>query len=328
MLRYILGADQVVDIRFAVSPLNELGLSLRLLRDPSLYPLQLPWLRRTGPLRERLDLDVLRALCTPDMWTADFLNPAPRSPVTAFGTELAEVAQMPGHRFRRDLEAMYTDRGQALPPALDGDGAQVRDRVVHALDRYWDTCFAPWWPRMRQLLDADIVYRGHVLARRGLGALFNDLSDWVGLEGGAICVRRTSGADVDRPLGGDAVTMVPSGFTATATVPTDVWQEPLVLYPVRGLGTLWEASRPAASGRLGQLIGRARADVLVLLDHPMSSTDVARRLGVSTSAVNQQMRLLAECGLLNAARAGRSVLYLRSELGDRLVRRDADALSR
>jgi len=56
-----------------------------------------------------------------------------------------------------------------------------------------------------------------------------------------------------------------------------------------------------------------------VLESPASSTELAVRLGVTTSAVNQHLRTLRAGGLLTSARHGRSVLYLRSELGDRLV---------
>ena len=43
------------------------------------------------------------------------------------------------------------------------------------------------------------------------------------------------------------------------------------------------------------------------------------RLGVTASAVNQHLRVLRDAGLLVSTRYGRSVLYLRSELGTALL---------
>ena len=56
MLRYVLTEDDVGSVRFGISPLCELGLSLRAIRDPARFPLQLGWLRRTEEARTRLDL--------------------------------------------------------------------------------------------------------------------------------------------------------------------------------------------------------------------------------------------------------------------------------
>jgi predicted ArsR family transcriptional regulator len=58
---------------------------------------------------------------------------------------------------------------------------------------------------------------------------------------------------------------------------------------------------------------------MAMLDQPASSTELAARLGVTTTAVNQHLRALLAAGLLTAARHGRHVLYLRTELGDGLV---------
>ena len=60
--------------------------------------------------------------------------------------------------------------------------------------------------------------------------------------------------------------------------------------------------------------------LLVLLEAPASSTELAVRLGVTPAAVNQHLRALRAAGLLTSARHGRSVLYLRSEIADQLVR--------
>jgi DNA-binding transcriptional ArsR family regulator len=91
------------------------------------------------------------------------------------------------------------------------------------------------------------------------------------------------------------------------------------MYGARGIGALWEAEAPEVEGALVGLIGRARARLLTLLGEPASSTELAVRLGVTPTAVNQHLRAMRAAGLLSTARHGRSVLYLRSDLGDRLV---------
>jgi DNA-binding transcriptional ArsR family regulator len=73
---------------------------------------------------------------------------------------------------------------------------------------------------------------------------------------------------------------------------------------------------PAA---LKELLGSARAGQLMALETPASPTEPAGRLGVTASAVNQHLRAPRDGGLLTRARHGRSVLCLRSELGDALV---------
>src|SRR5689334_24968115 len=81
MIEYELAGNDLGEVRFAISPLNELTLSLRTLRDPGRFPLQLPWLRATARLRADLDLELLGALTNESLWTPDFLNPRPYTPL-------------------------------------------------------------------------------------------------------------------------------------------------------------------------------------------------------------------------------------------------------
>lgn len=92
-----------------------------------------------------------------------------------------------------------------------------------------------------------------------------------------------------------------------------------MFYPARGLGTLGTTDRPQAPQALRDLIGETRSGLLTLREAPASSTELAVRLGVTPTAVNQHLLAMRAGGLLTSARHGRSVLYLRSDLGDRLI---------
>lgn len=45
MISFVLGVEDLADTRFALSPLGETVFSLRVLRDPGLSALHLPWRR-------------------------------------------------------------------------------------------------------------------------------------------------------------------------------------------------------------------------------------------------------------------------------------------
>jgi len=173
---------------------------------------------------------------------------------------------------------------------------------------------------MRAVLEADIVFRGRTIARDGLAAMFADLSPRIRLEGDVVRCEMTSKVGFRRTTAGEGLTLAPSLFTRNATTPISADEPPLILYGARGAGTLWESDRPVAPHALAALIGEPRARLLAVLDSPASSTELAIRLGVTTSAVNQHLRAMRDAGLLSSARHGRSVLYLRSGLGDELVR--------
>ncbi|GID62338.1 transcriptional regulator [Actinoplanes cyaneus] len=314
VVRYQLAGRDLGEVRFAISPLNELVLSLHAWQDPGRYPLHLPWIRELQRLRGRLAADLLVELVNGDLWTPDFLTPRPWSPLTRLEDELAAIRRTPQEVVDRDLRLVTG--GSRLPAVLRG--SDVLDRILDALAGYWEICFAPHWPRMRALLEGDVTYRGREIAQRGLAAMFAGLAGRVRLTGDTVEVHVRSDVHWTRPVTG-GLTLVPSMWTSSASAPILPDEPPMIIYRARGLGTLWEAQPLPAPGALAGLLGAHRAGLLVRLATPASSTELAVRLGVTTTAVNQHLRALRAAGLLVSARHGRSVLYRRSDLADRLV---------
>jgi DNA-binding transcriptional ArsR family regulator len=317
MIEYRLAGADLGEVRFAISPLNELSLSLRTFRDPGRYPLHLRWLQLTADRRRELDTELILALTNRDLWLPDFLTPRPHSPLTSVEEELALLAETPASVVREDVAEVYPDG--VLPPALQGRTSRVLARIVRALTDYWTSCFEPWWPRMRALLEADVIHRGRTVARSGLTAMFADLSPRIRLVGDTVQVQMNTDTHFSRSTAGEGLTLVPTLFTHNASAPISPDEPPLVMYGARGVGTLWETERSASTHALDGLIGAVRARLLVMLDAPGSSTELARRLDVTPTAVNQHLRAMRAAGLLTSARHGRSVLYLRSQLGDDLL---------
>ncbi|MGY1857094.1 DUF5937 family protein [Modestobacter sp. SYSU DS0290] len=320
MIRYELAGMDLADVRFAISPLNELVLSLRAWRDPGRHPLHLPWLRRVTEARSELDAPLLLALTDARLWTPDFLTPRPGSPLTRIEDELTALRGTPEERVIPDVMAVHAVTDPAdLPEVLRGPAPQVLDRIVDALARYWDRCFADDWPRMRALLEADVMHRGREMARHGLAHMFAGLAEGVSFADGVVRVRMHTGVTYARSTQGDGLTLTPTMFTRSASAPISPAEPPLLMYGVRGLGTLWERDRSPAAGALAGVIGRVRAELLQQLGTPASSTELAARAGVTPAAVNQHLRALRAAGLLLSARYGRAVLYRRSPLGDDLL---------
>ena len=321
MVRYELVGMDLADVRFAVSPLNELVLSLRAWRDPGRFPLHLRWLHMLEEVRGGLDEPMLFALTNSRLWTPDFLNPRPHSPVTRFDDEVARLAGTDPVVVRRDLHAVHG--AAALPEPLRGSARRVLARIVDALAGYWRSCFEPHWPRMRALLEGDVVFRGRQIAQHGLATMFSGLSSSVRLVGNVVEVHLRSKLDYTAPTTG-GLTLVPSLWTVNASTPISADEPPMILYSARGVATLWEPQALSAPDALVGLFGVTRAGLLMHLRTPASSTELAARLGVTATAVNQHLRALHAGGLLVSARHGRSVLYRRSDLGD-MVTAEVDA---
>jgi DNA-binding transcriptional ArsR family regulator len=71
---------------------------------------------------------------------------------------------------------------------------------------------------------------------------------------------------------------------------------------------------------LAAVIGQTRASLLAHLDLPMMTTQLAAHLGISAPSVNAHLQALRAAGIVSARRDGRSVLYTRTALADRLLR--------
>ena len=159
---------------------------------------------------------------------------------------------------------------------------------------------------------------GREMAHGGLAAMFAGLARQVSLVGEVVEVQLRSNVTYTRATTG-GLTLVPTLWTANASTPISPEEPPMILYAARGIGTLWEPQPLPSPGALAALLGAHRAGLLVQLATPASSTELAARLGVTTTAVNQHLRALRAGGLLVSARHGRSVLYRRSEVADRLL---------
>jgi DNA-binding transcriptional ArsR family regulator len=96
------------------------------------------------------------------------------------------------------------------------------------------------------------------------------------------------------------------------------WQ-PTLVYPARGVGLLWEPTPDEPTEALAGLVGRRRAELLEALAAPASTTDLAARLEISPGGVSQHLSALRAAGLVAGQRQGRSVLYARTELAERLI---------
>ncbi|SFQ96325.1 Helix-turn-helix domain-containing protein [Lentzea waywayandensis] len=306
MIEFVLGESDLVDVRFAVSPLSELTLSLRVLKDPAKYPLHVPWARR---IRD-VDTEVLLALSTGRGWTPDFLSPRPLTPFTRIEDEFAALRETPTRTLRRDLRAVFGE----VPAVL-----RDRGRMLDALENYWHAALARQWDRLRAVLEADIGHRGREMAQHGLAAMFAGISDRITFTSPVVQVRIVGAEPRRVEAGGQGLTLIPSVFARRTAVPVDPGAPPLLIYAARGAGTVWETGLVRGPRALAGVLGQVRADLLAELAQPCSSTDIARRTGVTVSAVNQHLRALRDAGLLASQRHGRSVVYARTELGDALV---------
>ncbi|SEC67067.1 Helix-turn-helix domain-containing protein [Amycolatopsis tolypomycina] len=319
MLDLAFSTEDLAHTRFAFSPAWEIVASVRVLNSPGQHALHLPWIKRATAALDGagLDIGLLRDL-VPLRHLPGFLAGTPSTPLPDLADELADLRDVPARLVRRELDAMAGPRSPALA-RLHRDPEAGLERLATLMERYWQLVLAPDWPRIRALLEADVLYRSRLLAQGGAAELFNDLTPLVRWQGGTLTVaHRHLHAAV--PLDGRGLVLVPSAFVWPRVFSkTDARWQPVLRYPPRGIATLWETGTATAPGALAAVVGRGRAMLLAELAAPASTAELARRSGLSAGAVSQHLGVLKAAGLVSGHRAGRHVLYARTALAESLV---------
>ncbi|MFI8461173.1 DUF5937 family protein [Kitasatospora sp. NPDC085464] len=325
-LTLALAAADLGALRWAISPSWELLASVRTLTRPAGHAIHLPWVsqhRRDTLLTDPASAAARDLTAGPKRHLPGFLAPTPLSPLTGLDEELDEVRRTPAAVVRRDLAAVF---GAELPDSLQPLRRAPRRgtaAVVAGLHGYWQRALAPAWPRIRALLESDIHYRARTLTERGPAAMFADIHPDLSYDQAGATLRianRTSGPPGSRrSLDGRGLVLVPSAFAwPRLYVKTAEPWVPVIRYPVRGIGTLWEPGPDTAD--LAPALGATRALLLGLLETPASTLELAHRTGLAAGGVSAQLHRLAAAGLVAPHRTGRVVLYARTSRGEALYR--------
>ena len=317
-VRFVFSVEDLARTRFAVSPVWELVHALLALRDPSAAALHVPWLRSLSGRLDGLALDRVIALLPLQGYSPDFLTPPPSGPVGDLADDLAALRRTPVRQIRHDIALFLTQspRTPVTDAWLEHPRREVH-RLADSLEGFWERALAPVWPRVRAFLDADIAHRARRLAGAGPAALFAGLHPDVAWREGRLDVvvaRHTA----EITLHGDGLLLMPSAFSVRpAVIDQPPWQNTLV-YPARGVATLWDEGGRAPEG-LARLLGATRAAVLADVGAPRSTTEVAARLAISPAGASHHLTALRGAGLVAARRDGRAVLYVRTPLGEQLA---------
>jgi DNA-binding transcriptional ArsR family regulator len=315
--------EALMRVRFAISPMLEMIRSVTALRDPAGRALHLPWAEQSRPLIDDLDLSVLLALQTSETYNPDFVNPPPAGPLVEFEDELEVMVSTPPEQIRAEVAGAYL--GEPLPEVLGpfiSDPSRAIRELAELMRTYWQRSLEPHWPRIRSLLENDVLYRARQIADGGTQRLFCDLDPGVSWKDGVLRIACGEDESNQHTLDLDerGLLLLPSAFVwPKVTIVTAAPWQPTLIYPARGIGMLWDPERTAPPDALERLVGRGRASLLMALDSPRSTTELAGALGLTPGGVSQHLAILRDAGLVSARRVQRVVLYLRSADGDALV---------
>ncbi|MFJ8042658.1 DUF5937 family protein [Kitasatospora sp. NPDC096147] len=319
------GVLDAVNVRFAVSPLWETVGGLRALADPGRYVVHLPWIREALTLpQEQLPgapLAALRLLARTAGRPSHFLTPPATCPLSEIEEELAVVLATPPELVREAVRGVRPRQGRPDPflHRLAEEPERVLPELAEAVLGWWRVAVAPSWPRIRALLEADIAHRTRRLAEDGIQQVFGDLHPTLRWRDAQLLSPDWPAAGPD--LDGCGITLVPSAFAHQCHLLTGHRAvAPAVVYPARGVGTLWQR-RGAAGPALARLLGRSRAELLAGTSSPATTTQLAARTGLTPGAVSQHLAVLRDSGLVTSHRHRREVHYTVSDLGTALLTR-------
>jgi DNA-binding transcriptional ArsR family regulator len=259
----------------------------------------------------------------PPGWGTDFLARVPSDTSTTIWELLDQVRSTPAEQVRREVAEVMRRQPPADPRVrrlLASD--HLAGYVADVLAAAWRALLEPEWRTLRAVLERDVVYRAGQLASRGWAAALADLHPDLSWRQGRIELHRWA-CDEDAELGGQGLLFIPSVFVWPKLAMTlDPPWPPALFYPARGVAALWQepgAPAGADAAALDRLIGSSRAAILLALEEPASTSQLAATLGQSVGGTGDHLAVLRAAGLVTRARSGRSVLYRRTPVGDALA---------
>ncbi|PZG16706.1 ArsR/SmtB family transcription factor, partial [Nonomuraea aridisoli] len=282
------------------------------------HPLLRPWADQVRRRLRDVDWRLLSDLVpVPTISIAGFTCTPPSTSLPDLELELATMRGA-ADRVRADLDEIPRPRTKRVQ-ALYDDPDEGLERLAEEVRAYWRAAMAPYWPKIRSLLEGEILHRARLLAESGLQRMLADLDDAVTWEDGTLSIRHRY-ASGERSLRGQGLLLVPCVFASPRvfSITTPPYQ-PTVRYPPRGIATLWERRETEPPQALAAVLGRTRARLLAELDQPASTRALAQRTGLSEPGANQHLTALRRAGLCTAHRTGRYVLYARTATAEALL---------
>jgi DNA-binding transcriptional ArsR family regulator len=319
VIELLFAPGDLARIRFGRSPMLELVSSVRIADYADRTRMHRPWVQSVrGPV-SALRLELLHPLLAGQRYVPEFLTPAPDRMDTRFADELARIRGTSETAVRAQLDLL--DGGAPLPAsllALYDNPQRHLGRLADEVQAYWQVAIEPIWSRLAALLNAEVSYRADQLTSGGIVRLLGNLHPELEYAEDALRILWPTWRSQNR-LDGAGLLLVPCVFAWPSLLVDTSPQSPTVTYSPRGVGQVWDgAARPSAPS-LADLLGRSRAALLARLDLPLSTTQVARDVGLSVASVSEHLSVLRRSRLVTSRRSGRQVLYQRTALGTDLL---------
>lgn len=187
MIALELSTADLLRCRFAISPVGEVFQAAHAMANPSARAAHTGWRREQRSTLHRLardhDLRPLFAVLPASGYIPDFLTPLPTGPLGEIDAELDRIRATPEARVQAEISRCLEQLGPVAREVAELLRAPAAGaRLADLLGALWDALIAPFWPRLRDCLERDILHRSRALADGGLAALFENMSHLVSVE--------------------------------------------------------------------------------------------------------------------------------------------------
>ncbi|MGW2178067.1 ArsR/SmtB family transcription factor [Streptomyces sp. NPDC001732] len=314
MLRIHFTAGDLARTRVAdrPDPLWESVLSLHQLQERQSDPAMLHWQKhviRNGraPLRLLLPLVPARG------YFPDFLTPVESA--EGFETGLDALLSTPRPQLHAQLARLTKDKppdpwirsvAEGRPPVLHRLGEALRTYRHHALGGMWQ--------RIRARIEADRAWRLRTQFLRGTDAMLRTFDP--GLRWRPPVLEADYPVETDMCLDGRGLLLIPSYFCHRAPVAlADPALPPTLVHPARAVVPAAASSPDPAGPHLARLLGHTRAAVLESLEGECTTSELARRVGISLSSASEHAAVLRNAGLVSSDRLRNSVRHSLTPVG-------------
>ncbi|MFG3285217.1 ArsR/SmtB family transcription factor [Streptomyces sp. NPDC048111] len=319
MLRIHFTGEDLARLRMAPGPdtLWETILSFHRLRDRRGASVFGEWRQET---RARLagETRLLSAIVPCRGYFPDFLTP-PQGP-HSLDSGLEQIRQTAPERLTAELSRLPGGRPTTGWAARLADGHTPQlGRLADTLAAYHQAAISPYWAHIRTRVDADRAARGRALLDGGADELLASLPPM--LRWRAPVLEADYPVDRELHLDGRGLLLQPSFFCRRTPVALqDPRLPPVLVYPVTHTQAPYESPPgPDRGACLGRLVGHTRSSVLQSIGNGCTTSELARRAGVSLASASQHAGVLRDAGLLVTLRHGNSVLHTLTPLGTALL---------
>jgi DNA-binding transcriptional ArsR family regulator len=309
--------EDLSNVRFAYSPLVELSLSSYVLSHPK-FQTNRRWVEAARQALHGLELPYLRALTMQGGYLPDFLTPTPDRVGMSIEDEIQHMLDTPDDVIRASIELKIEWSGET--ELLHHFRVYPREMVrclAEDLRLYWRHAIEPHWSQMSSVLEGDILYRARQLAIEGTPKVFEGLHTRIRYANHTLELDKHRDQSVE--LNGRGLQLVPTVFTTR-----QIWSQfsphytPMMVYDARGVGQ-WREETPKRNQALELLIGAGRASVLLSLNPPATTTELAYKLHMTAGAVSQHLDKLSQAELVEPRRSGKRVYYHLTPRGAQLL---------